>query len=96
MAQAPASDLELYTDAALTDPYPIYQELRDLAPAVFLNRYGLYVLPRYDGVRAALGNWQVFSSAHGVSMNDTMNEALRDGLLCSDPPRHNVLRKIIE
>jgi cytochrome P450 len=96
MAQAPASDLELYTDAALTDPYPIYKELRDLGPAVFLNRYGLYVLPRYDGVRAALGNWQVFSSAHGVSMNDTMNEALRDGLLCSDPPRHNVLRKIIE
>ncbi len=96
MAQAPASDLELYTDAALTDPYPIYKELRDLAPAVFLNRYGLYVLPRFDGVRAALGNWQIFSSAHGVSMNDTMNEALRDGLLCSDPPRHDVLRKIIE
>ena len=96
MPKAPNSDLELYTDAALTDPYPIYRELRDLGPAVFLRKYGLFVLPRYDGVRQALENWQIFSSARGVSMNDTMNEALRDGLLCSDPPRHDVLRKIIE
>ena len=47
-------------------------------------------------VRAALENWQVFSSAGGVTMNDEMNSKLRGGLLCSDPPTHDVLRKVIE
>ena len=56
----------------------------------------MFVLARFDDVRDALANWQVFSSAHGVTLNDQMNTALRDGLLCSDPPRHDVLRKIIE
>ena len=96
MAQAPVSDVDLYSDAALSDPYPLYKTLRDAGPAVFLDKYGLYVLARYKDVHDALGNWQAFSSAHGVCMNDTMNQALREGLLCSDPPRHNVLRKIIE
>jgi cytochrome P450 len=56
----------------------------------------MFVLPRYAEVRDALENWQVFSSAGGVTMNDEMNEKLRGGLLCSDPPTHDVLRKVIE
>ncbi|MBV9567145.1 MAG: cytochrome P450 [Hyphomicrobiales bacterium] len=56
----------------------------------------MFVLPRYAEVRHALENWQVFSSAGGVTMNDEMNEKLRGGLLCSDPPTHDVLRKVIE
>ena len=42
---APTSDLELYSDDALLDPYPRYQELRDLGRAVWLEAYGLYALP---------------------------------------------------
>jgi cytochrome P450 len=96
MAAVPSRDLELYTDAALTDPYPLYRELRDAGPAVWLTAYDMFALARFNDVRDALANWQVFSSAQGVTMNDKMNETLRDGLLCSDPPRHDVLRKIIE
>ncbi|MDG2087658.1 MAG: cytochrome P450 [Arenicellaceae bacterium] len=90
------SDLELYTEEALTNPYPIYKELRDMEGPVWLNSYGVYVLARYDDVRAALENNEVFSSAKGVSLNEHMNKALAGGLLCSDPPNHDVLRKIIE
>lgn len=90
------SDLVLYTDEALENPYPIYQELRDMRGPVWLTAYGAYVLSRYDHVRTALEDHEVFSSASGVSMNEPMNEALSNGLLCSDPPRHNVLRAIIE
>lgn len=90
------SNLELYTDEALTNPYPIYKELRGMERPVWLNAYGVYVLSRYEHVREALDNNQVFSSASGVSLNDFMNQALKGGLLCSDPPTHDVLRKIIE
>ncbi|MGY8631958.1 cytochrome P450 [Bradyrhizobium sp. 14AA] len=80
----------------MLDPFPLYRTLRDLGPVVWLEAYGMFVLPRYAGVRAALENCQVFSSAGGVTMNDEMNEKLRGGLLCSDPPTHDVLRRVIE
>ena len=89
-------DARLFDDAHLRDPYPLYQELRDAGPVIWLEAYGMYMLPRYAETRAALEDWQSFSSAGGVTMNDIMNEKLSGGLLCSDPPRHDALRKVIE
>ena len=34
--------------------------------------------------------------AGGITMNAEMNTKLKGGLLCSDPPSHDILRKIIE
>ena len=33
-ASYPRSDIDLYSDAALLDPFPLYKELRDAGPAV--------------------------------------------------------------
>lgn len=76
------SDLEPYTDEALANPYPIYKQLRNMEGPVWLNAYGAYVLSRYNDVRTALENNEVFSSASGVSLNDFMNEALA-GACCA-------------
>ena len=38
------SDLELYTDEALANPYPIYKQLQNMEGPVWLNAYGVYVL----------------------------------------------------
>lgn len=67
MSTIPVSDVDLYTEQARIDPYPIYSQLRSLGPVVYLSRYDLYALPRYDEVRAALMDWETFSSARGVS-----------------------------
>lgn len=96
MQAKPVSDIDLYSTEALLDPFPIYRELRDTSGAVWLNKHDMFVLSRYDDVKAALADWETYSSAGGVTMNDEMNEKLRGGLLCSDPPAHDVLRKIIE
>jgi cytochrome P450 len=90
------SDARLFNTETLLNPYPVYQALRDASPVIWLKEYGLYMLPRYAEVRQALEDWQSFSSAGGVTMNAIMNEKLRGGLLCSDPPRHDALRKVIE
>jgi cytochrome P450 len=90
----PESDLDLWSDQAILDPYPGYRELRDTAPAVWLTRYGMAALARYTDVRDALVHWDPFSSAHGVMMNDHINQALRGIMLCSDPPEHSVLRGV--
>lgn len=92
----PESNIDLYADEALLNPYTLYKQLRDKAAAVWLRKLDMYVLSRYKDVREALGNCQLFSSAQGVTMNEKMNHALRNGLLCSDPPRHEQLRKVVE
>ncbi len=90
----PESSTGFWSDEALLDPYPLYRELRDTAGAVWLTRHELFAISRYKDVRAALQNWQVFSSARGVMMNAEMNELMSGILLCSDPPRHDALRGI--
>ena len=92
----PVSDLELYSEEALHDPYEMYRELRDLGPVVYLSAYAMYAIPRYQPLREASLNWEVFSSANGVMMNDTINKAAEGIVLCSDPPEHQVMRKVLE
>ena len=80
----PRSDIDLYSDAALLDPFPLYKDLRDAGPAVWLSKYDMMVLPRYKDVTEAMRNWQVFTSGRGVMMNKPMNDTLRGIVLCSD------------
>jgi cytochrome P450 len=95
LLRRPESDLDLWSDDALRDPYPRYRELRDDGPAVWLQRYGVYALPRFEDVRRALRDWQTFSSAQGVGINEDANAITRGGLLTSDGPEHVALRKVI-
>lgn len=95
MPACPRSEIDLYTDEALLDPYPLYRELRNAGPVVWLEKYGLYLLPRYKEVKEAMSNWQVFSSARGVMLNQQMNDTLRGIVLCSDEPEHGKLRRVI-
>jgi cytochrome P450 len=89
------SNYDPYTDAALLDPWPGYKELRDAGPAVWLTKYEMFALTRYDSVRRALTDWESFPSHDGVMMNDQMNDVLRGNTLCSDGAQHDALRKVL-
>ncbi|GAB3922079.1 cytochrome P450 [Kribbella albertanoniae] len=95
MTAIPATALDLFTDDVLLDPYPAYRVLRDLGPIVRLEALDMYAFPRYDQVRSALADWQTFSSAKGVMLNDEVNTALEGITLCSDPPLHTQLRTVL-
>ena len=41
----PRSDVDLWDDTVLADPYPTYRALRDLGPVVWLERPGLLAFP---------------------------------------------------
>src|SRR3954471_18444874 len=86
------SDLDLFADEVLLDPYPHYAALRDLGGVVHLPANDVYALTRYDVIREALGDWRTFSSARGVGFNPMVNEALAGTSLASDPPEHTALR----
>lgn len=94
MLERISSDIDLFSDTALHDPYPLYRQLRDLGPAAYLSRHGVYFLGRYEQVREALRDWRTYSSAQGASLNDIINTAWKDALICLDPPVHTEMRKL--
>lgn len=91
----PVLDLDLWTEENLLDPYPVWSLMRDAGPLVYLERYGVYALPRYEHVRSALTNWEDFSNASGVLLNEEMNEATKGMTLHTDPPEHHMLRGVL-
>jgi len=88
---APRSEYDPYTDAALLDPWPGYRHLRDLGPVVWLPRYEMFAQTRHASVTRALRDWETFSSASGVMMNEDMNQVLRGNTLCSDGVDHDAV-----
>ena len=95
-SKPPSLDIDLWSDDVLADPYPAWRQLRDLGPVVFLPRYDLYAITRYDDVKATLQDWATFSSAQGVAFNEPLNEGLAGSLIGSDPPDHLHYRSILE
>ncbi|HET8988015.1 MAG TPA: cytochrome P450 [Humibacillus sp.] len=96
-SQSPAiapADLDLFADDVLVDPYPTFSELRETAAVVYLPHNDVYALTRYDAIRAALGDWETFSST-SIGFNPMVNEALTGTSLASDPPVHTQLRAVL-
>ncbi|MEF9907024.1 cytochrome P450 [Streptomyces sp. P9-A2] len=91
MTPPPASDVDLFADDVLVDPYPVYAELRELGPVVHLRENDVYALTRYDVIRDALADWESFSST-SIAFNPMANEAITGTSLASDPPVHTQLR----
>jgi cytochrome P450 len=94
-AARPETDIDLFSDEALADPYPLWRRLRDLGPVVWLRRHDVWAVPRYEDVRRALRDWELFSSARGVTLSDEMNDKLEGITLHTDPPEHRVLREVL-
>jgi cytochrome P450 len=93
MTNAPASsDIDLFADDVLIDPYPTYAALRELGAVVYLPANDVYALTRYDTIRDALGDPETFSSVKAIGFNPGVNEALQGTSLASDPPMHTQLR----
>jgi cytochrome P450 len=85
------SDVDLFADEILVDPYATYEALRETAGVVHLPANGVYALTRYDVIRSALLDWRSFSSST-IGFNPMVNEALAGTSLASDPPVHTQLR----
>ena len=89
------SAIDLFSDQALNNPYPIYRELRDLGPAAYLERHDCWFIGRYAELRAALGDWRGYSSAQGIGLNPIINTAWANALICVDPPLHTQMRTFL-
>ncbi len=98
-APAPVSmDADPFAPGVLENPLPLQARLRDAAPVVYLERYGVHALARHEHVHAALADWQTFQSAAGVGLaNFRHEEPWRPPslLLEADPPLHDAPRAVL-
>ncbi|MGD0554296.1 MAG: cytochrome P450 [Streptosporangiaceae bacterium] len=92
----PAHDGDPFSHDVLDDPRQLQHELREAGPVVYLTRYDVYALARYEHVHAALVDWQSFQSGAGVGLaNLRRTPTHRAGVLLeADPPRHDAPRRV--
>lgn len=97
-ADVPATDIDPFSKASLSDPLSMQAQLRDLGPVVFLEQYGVFACSRYAEVHRALTDWQSLQSGAGVGLSNFTHETPwrpPSLLLEADPPRHDAPREVL-
>jgi cytochrome P450 len=86
-----------YDFAIDTDPYPVWNRMRDEAPLYRNERYDFFALSRFADVKAASLDWKTYSSARGSVL-----EIIKSGIpmppgliLFEDPPAHDLHRGLL-
>ena len=92
--KTPSLDIDFYSDEVILDPYPVYAQMRELGPVVYLPQHDMYALSRYDEASAVLRQPLRFVSSRGVSPIQKVNDILVGSTLNSDPPEHDKTRAV--
>ncbi len=104
---ADSGELNFADPQVMECPYPLYEKLRDEAPAYFVEATGFWIISRYDDCLAAIRNPKVFSSKMGFRPGAVPSEVMRiyeeegfgdlpDTLVSNDPPSHTRYRKLVD
>lgn len=98
-----ATDYDIFDGGYITDPVPVWDELRDRCPIAHSDRYGSAWLPtRNDDVRALAGMVPALSSSEPTVVpvaqtGDQTDPRYSSGAppISSDPPEHGPARRLI-
>jgi cytochrome P450 len=80
-----------------TDPYPVWERMRNEAPIYYNEKYDFYALSRFDDVERAMIDWETYRCGRG-----TVLELIRaniefppGNILFEDPPIHDLHRSLL-
>jgi cytochrome P450 len=94
-ASVPAIDVDLYADDVVEDSTAAFQRIRDAGPVVRLPRNRLWAMGRFEDVRAALRDDELFASDRGVAANPIGNLSGRKSILFSNGQTHATRRSVM-
>ena len=85
------------------EPYPTIRQVQRDAPVMLYPDFDTWLISKYEDVRAVSKNWETFSVADGIVLNDAKfgnvaNSFFPEGaelISTTDPPRHRDLRRVI-
>ncbi|RQR24596.1 cytochrome P450 [Burkholderia sp. Bp9142] len=91
-------DIDPYSEESLRNPSSYASAIRETGRAVWIPRYQMWAVGRYEHAKAALDNWRVFVNGFGTGLNDGPGkERWRPPslLLETDPPDHERYRNAL-
>lgn len=94
----PHDNLDIHSREFASDPYPVYDELRQECPVMRSEHYGgFWLLSRYEDVRQAALDWQTYtSSVVGVTAIPVITPRTKPQLPIElDPPLHSRYRALV-
>jgi cytochrome P450 len=87
--------LDPFSVESHADPHPLYARLRAERPVAHDAERDLFTVARFADVQLVERDWETFSHASGVDLDD-FGDAIGDGdFLDMDPPRHDDLRALV-
>src|SRR5579871_2465561 len=98
IVERPSTSVDPFSHAFLDNPYPHHEAMREAAPAVWLERYGIWAMARHQEVRDALTDHQTYCSGAGVGLSDFRKETPwrpPSIILEADPPLHTRTRAVL-
>lgn len=86
-----------FSEAFYRDPFDVYKRLRDEAPVYYSEQYDCYVLSRHEDVAAAFKDFETYSSARGVTLEEIHSgrHAHQPSIIWMDPPDHRRMRSLV-
>jgi cytochrome P450 len=94
----PHLDFDPFSIAFFADPFPTHEKLREAGPVVYLDKWGVYGVARYEQVHAVLNDPATFCSSRGVGLSDFAKEKPwrpASLILEADPPAHTRTRAVL-
>lgn len=95
---APSTRLNPFLHEHLVDPIPLYRELRELGPVVWLEEVGVWGVFRDAQCRDILTDWERFGSAGGGGLANYYREKpwrAPSVVFEVDPPDHTRTRRVL-
>lgn len=89
-ATAPISSLDLLDERALENPHPVYEAMRSMGPAIYLERHGVWAISRYHEVRSVLGAADIFRAE-----GERVLTPLAGAILPFDGEQHARMRQVL-
>jgi cytochrome P450 len=86
-----------YREDIATNPYPVFQRLREEAPLYYNEEHDFYAVSRFADVEAGLSNNETFISGRGaiLEMIKAAVEFPPGVLIFADPPVHTMYRNLL-
>jgi len=86
-----------FSEQHFSDPFDVYARLRDEAPVYYSEQYDFYALSRHSDVAAAFKDFETYSSAYGVTLEEIQSgqHSHNQSIIWMDPPEHRRMRSLV-